>query len=107
MYLPYTVIDVGWWYQISLPALPSGKVPAIFAVHEILGDGEVPSAMTDNRDIGKFVARIISDPRTLNKMVFAHGEVWTQNQIWRKMEELSGESIERKYVSTSTPLLTC
>ena len=24
--LPYTIIDVGWWYQISYPKLPSGKV---------------------------------------------------------------------------------
>jgi hypothetical protein len=67
---------------------------------EIIGDGLRPSAITDLRDIGKYVARIIADPRTLNKMVFAYGTVKTPAEIYSTMEELSGERLERKYVST-------
>lgn len=26
LHLPYTIIDVGWWYQFSFPELPSGKI---------------------------------------------------------------------------------
>lgn len=61
----------------------------------------MPSALTDVQDIGRYVAKIIADPRTLNKMVFAHSEVWTQQQIFDKVEELSGEKLERNYVRDS------
>lgn len=65
---------------------------------EIIGDGETPTAITDLRDIGRYVARVIADPRTLNKMVFAYNTVKTPNEIYSTLEELSGEKIERKYV---------
>ncbi|KAH7144397.1 hypothetical protein B0J13DRAFT_555122 [Dactylonectria estremocensis] len=101
IYLPYTVIDVGWWYQSSLPRLPSGKIDyAIrFPVANMYGDGNLPSALTDLRDIGKYVARIISDPRTLNKSVFVHNETWTQEQIFTLLEKASGEKVPRDYLS--------
>ena len=54
--------------------------------------------MTDIEDVGRFTARIIADPRTLNRMVFAHGALYTQNQVYDLIEKLSGEKIERKYV---------
>lgn len=100
LYLPYTVIDVGWWYQLALPPLPSGKLHAKFeySATEIVGDGNVPWALVDNRDIGKYVAKIIADPAMLNKSVFVYGEVLTQNDIWETLEKVSGESLVRKYV---------
>lgn len=58
----------------------------------------MPSALTYLQDIGRYVAKIIADPRTLNKMVFVYNELWTQQQIVDKVEELSGEKIERNYV---------
>jgi hypothetical protein len=66
---------------------------------EIIGGGNVPSALTDLRDIGRYVAKIIVDERTLNRMVFAYNTVITQNQIYDLMEEISGEKLERNYVS--------
>lgn len=99
--IPYTVVDVGWWYQVNLPRLPSGRID--YAVMEatdgIAGDGNVPIAFTDLRDIGTYVARIISDPRTLNHMVFAYNEVLTHNQMYDVLEKVSGEKLQRKYVS--------
>ncbi|GKT62287.1 isoflavone reductase family protein [Colletotrichum tofieldiae] len=84
--LPYTVIDVGWWYQVNLPRLPSGRID--YAVMEtsdgIAGDGNVPIALTDSR--------------TLNRMVFSYTEVVTHNQIYDLLEGLSGEKLERRYV---------
>lgn len=65
----------------------------------IHGEGEVPNLLTDLRDVGKFVARIISDERTLNKAIFCYGDVLAENEIYHLMEEVSGEKIDRKNVS--------
>ncbi|KAL3481821.1 hypothetical protein BJX99DRAFT_131302 [Aspergillus californicus] len=99
--LPYTIIDIGWWYQLSYPRLESGKIDyAMTAANsEIVGDGSTPLALTDLRDVGRYVARIISDDRTLNKSVFAYNEVLTQNQIFDMLEEISGEEVVRNYIS--------
>lgn len=100
-HLPYTVIDVGWWYQISLPRLPSGRLDRNLFLYNtaIGGDGNIPSARTDSRDIGAYVARIITDPRTLNQKVFAYTDLRTQHELWDTVAEISGEKIEKKYVS--------
>ncbi|KAI1370132.1 hypothetical protein F4677DRAFT_384018 [Hypoxylon crocopeplum] len=100
LHMPYTVIDVGWWYQVILPRLPSGRID--YAIMEmtdgIIADGNVPLALTDLRDVGRYCVRIISDPRTLNRMVLAYNEVFTHNQIFDLLERLSGEQLERKQV---------
>ena len=100
LYLPYTILDVGWWYQIAFPRLPSGKIDYAVAIPggEIAGNGNVPSALTDLRDIGRYVAKIITDDRTLNKMVLVYNEMWSPNQVYDLLEKLSGEKLERKYV---------
>lgn len=85
---------------MAIPRLPSGKTDYAIVVPEntAAGDGNILSAYTDIRDIGRHVALIINDSRTLNKMIFAYGEVMTTNQIYELMERLSGERIERNYV---------
>lgn len=100
MWLPYTVVDVGWWYQLSYPRLGSGRVDYAMTSgnDEIIGDGNVPTALTDLRDIGRYMAMIISDDRTLNKKVLAYNLVSTQNEIYNLMEEISEEKIYRNYV---------
>jgi hypothetical protein len=101
--LPYTYIDVGWWYQIALPRLPSGRIdyvlPATQPDQPIGLNGNVPSALADIRDVGRYVARIIADPRTLNKKVHVYNEVYTRNQVYDLLEKLSGEKLERRYIS--------
>lgn len=101
IYLPYTIIDVGLWYQVSLPALPSGKIDYAlkFPTTIMAEDGSHASAITDLRDVGKYVAKIITDERTLNKYVFAYNEVWTQEQIHSHLEKVTGEEIPRNKVS--------
>ncbi len=100
LYLPYTMIDVGWWFQLAVPPVPSGKLDAgIVWPFFMTGTVDVPLALTDLTDVGRFAARIITDPRTLNKLVFAYDEVSTLNQIWDVVEKETGESISRKSVS--------
>lgn len=101
LHIPYTIIDVGWWYQFSLPELPSGRIDYAVGVANqgTPGDGNVRSALTDLRDVGKYVARVIKDDRTLNAMVFVYNELWSANQIHDVLEKLSGETIPRKYTS--------
>ncbi|GKT95766.1 isoflavone reductase family protein [Colletotrichum tofieldiae] len=101
LHLPYTIVDIGWWMQFTLPRLPSGRFDASDSgvATVIPGDGNVVSAFTDNRDFGKFVARIIVDPRTMNKAVFAYSEMKTVNQIYDLLEEMSGETLPRQYLS--------
>ena len=61
-------------------------------------DGEAPNILTDLRDIGYFVARIVCDERTLNKSVFCWGDVLSENHVYNLLEEVSGEKLERHYV---------
>ncbi|CEJ60006.1 Putative Isoflavone reductase family protein [Penicillium brasilianum] len=104
LWLPYTIVDVGWWYQLSYPRLLSGRVDYAMTSgnDEIIGDGNMPTALTDLRDIGRYMALIINDPRTLNKKILAYNLVSTQNQIYSLMEEISEEKVDRNYVSEET-----
>ncbi|BCS18471.1 aromatic alcohol reductase [Aspergillus puulaauensis] len=97
--VPYTVIDVGFWHQISIPPLPSGRIDYALMMPEavIHGDGNAPNLLTDLRDIGRFVARIVDDERTLNRYVYTWSDVLSENEIFELVEEGSGEKIERKY----------
>ena len=52
--------------------------------------GNVKNAVTAREDIGLFVERIISDPRTLNRYVFIYGQELTQNEIFAIAKEESG-----------------
>ena len=100
LYLPYTVIDVGWWYHIGMPALTSGPLAGAVNIGDvIIGDGEMRTAMIDQADIGRYVARIITDPRTLNRSVFAYGELTTQNAVWAALEAQLGETVPRETIS--------
>lgn len=84
------------------PSVPSGKTDhGIFADlnDRIYGDGNVPSAMMDMDDIGIYVAKIIADPRTLNKKVLAYSEVLTQNEVWATVADITGEEPLRRTVS--------
>ncbi|PGG99547.1 hypothetical protein AJ79_08484 [Helicocarpus griseus UAMH5409] len=99
--LPYTVIDVGFWHQFSYPRLPSGRVDYAMMMPNstIHGDGSAPNLLTDLRDVGPFVARIIADDRTLNKYIYTWSDVLSENEIFNIVEEMSGEKIEREYES--------
>lgn len=101
--LSYTIIDVGWWYNGFIPKIPSGKTDHAIALPDFIqnlvpGDGEMKTYVVDNEDVGNFVARIIADPRTINKRVMAAGASLSFNEMFGIAEELTGEKALRKYV---------
>ncbi|KAF7320785.1 NmrA domain-containing protein [Mycena chlorophos] len=102
LYLPYTIIDVGFWHQISFPRVPSGR--ADYALlhpggSELHADGKAKNLLTDLRDVGRYVARIIKDDRTLNKYVVTYSDSLSEEEIYSLTEEAFNEKIERKYIS--------
>ncbi|KAG9251776.1 isoflavone reductase [Emericellopsis atlantica] len=100
IWLPFTAIDVGWWFQISTPRLPSGRFDYALSapMDGIVDGGGVAIAITHLRDVGRYVARIISDDRTLNRSIFAYSEVKTQCQVFDAVEAKTGEAPERKMI---------
>jgi hypothetical protein len=99
--LPYTIIDVGCWFQVFVPKIPSGRsdhAHYIYIDHRIVEDGSRGFALTDMVDIGNYVAKIVSDSRTLNKHVFAVTEVLSMNEIWDTMAAVSGETPPKAFV---------
>ncbi|KAI0359473.1 NAD-P-binding protein [Trametes cingulata] len=103
--LPYTFIDVGWWMQLALPLPARSKAPEAFKewTYELHGTGTQKMLLTDSRDIGAYVARIVADPRTLNQAVIVWEEELTEEEIHEIAERFSGEGEElkakRAYVS--------
>ncbi|KAJ4201640.1 hypothetical protein NW767_006727 [Fusarium falciforme] len=100
--LPYTIIDVGCFFQVFVPKVPSGRsddAHMIYIDHRIVGDGNQKFGLIDLADIGKYVAQIVSDPRTLNKRVFAYTEALSMNEMWDTMAKVSGETPAKDYIS--------
>lgn len=100
--LPYTIIHVGCWFQVFVPKIPSGRSDHAhmkYIDHRIVEDGNQGFALTDMADVGKYVAQIIGDDRTLNRRVLAYTEVLSMNGIWGTMVTISGEEPPKDYVS--------
>ncbi|KAL5527984.1 hypothetical protein ACEPAG_6785 [Sanghuangporus baumii] len=98
----FTFIDIGWWMDITLPFVDFKNFPQpIFqrVSKSYVGSGDVKCAVIDKRDIGKFVARIIADDRTLNQYVFCWTEEVTLNEIITLAERVSGRKINVDHIS--------
>jgi hypothetical protein len=67
----------------------------------IYAGGTAENILTDKRDVGQLVARIVNDERTLNQKVVTVGDVLTQNQIWDIVERASEEKVPKTHVSYS------
>ncbi|KAI4521103.1 NAD(P)-binding protein [Schizophyllum commune Loenen D] len=91
--LNHTFIEVGLWYQVLLPYPPSyTDNPVAHASRQYRGPGNIPCAATDLDNIGVFVARIINDPRTLNKTVFVWEDQVTVADLFRIAEAKCGDA---------------
>ena len=101
--LGFTIIDVGYWYETSYPGVPSGKFDyaTLVASNVVYADGTAKTMLTSVKDIGKVTARIVKDDRTLNKRVYACGDVLTQNEIHKLVEEKTGEKLQLTQVCHS------
>ncbi|OCH87804.1 NAD-P-binding protein [Obba rivulosa] len=96
--LPYTFIDVGWWMQITLPVKTASKSPLKQYFWEIHGDGDKKILVTNKDHIGDYVARIITDDRTLNQWVIVWEDEVSQKEIHELGERFSGEAEALKAV---------
>ncbi|EIW55885.1 NAD-P-binding protein [Trametes versicolor FP-101664 SS1] len=92
--VPHTFIDVGWWMQITLPLPTRSKVRDDWKAmtYAVYGSGDHKMLVTDLRDIGVFVARIVADPRTLGHAVLAWEDEVTQLEAHEIGERASGEA---------------
>ncbi|KAF5483304.1 Isoflavone reductase-like protein TP7 [Colletotrichum fructicola] len=102
--ISYTIIDVGWWYNGFIPEVPSGRTDHAIALPDFLRnlvpeDGNMKTYVIDNEDVGRFVARIIVDSRTVNKRVMAAGASMSFNEMFAIAEELTEDTVTRKHVS--------
>ncbi|WQF77048.1 Putative NmrA-like domain, NAD(P)-binding domain superfamily [Colletotrichum destructivum] len=100
--LSFTIIDVGWWYNGFVPKLPSGRTDYMMVLPEFMcnlipGNGDTKTHVVAYNDIGRLVARIIADPKTINKKILASGAVMSFNEMFDIAEELSREKTKRKY----------
>ncbi|KAI1502187.1 NAD(P)-binding protein [Biscogniauxia marginata] len=99
--LGFTIIDVGYWYELSFPRVPSGKLDYAIAVpaNELYAGGTTPNMLIGKRDVGRITAKIVRDERTLNKRVYAYGDLLSQNEVNAIVERKTGEKLELKHVS--------
>ncbi|KAK1227964.1 hypothetical protein PQX77_009011 [Marasmius sp. AFHP31] len=89
--IPYTFIQVGTWAHMLFPAPHSAKDDAQNAFY---GTGEVKTAYIGLERVGDFVARIISDERTLNKTVQVYDGEATLEEAWSLGSKVSGENFD-------------
>ncbi|KAI0364822.1 hypothetical protein BV20DRAFT_973964 [Pilatotrama ljubarskyi] len=110
--LPHTFVDVSWWMQLGLPLSARSKAPAAFQewTYELHGICRQKMLLTDYRDIGAYVARIVTDPRTLIHAVIIWKDEVTEEKIHAIAERLSREGNDLKtkptYVS-GAEILKC
>ena len=55
-------------------------------------EGDKLLACTSRKSIGPFVARIISDPRTLNQVVITYDVELSKKDAWKIAEKVTGEN---------------
>jgi hypothetical protein len=99
-HLGFTIIDVGFWYQASIPRVPSGKFDsAIFMPNnDMVNGGETPNMLIDTRDVGKVTVELLKRKDTLNKKVIAYGALMSQNEIHQAVEAKTGEKLVLTHV---------
>ncbi|RPD53608.1 NAD-P-binding protein [Lentinus tigrinus ALCF2SS1-6] len=89
----YTIIDVGWWMQLFLPLPLRSTVAQQFKEMswKITGAGDIKNLLTNLDHIGTWVAKIIADPRTLNKYVIVWEDERPQNDAHEIGARVSGD----------------
>ncbi|KAK1217836.1 hypothetical protein PQX77_019509 [Marasmius sp. AFHP31] len=94
--IPHTFIQVGIWPDATFPLPHSvdGGPVANFFQKQFHGPGNVKTSWTALERVGEFVARIISDPRTLNKTVHTWDGEFTVAEAYALAHKLTGENFD-------------
>ena len=93
--VPHTYINIGFWYQITVPYRGAMKGPIPELVCEFYGDGEKKTVMVNKDRIRLFVTQIIADPWTLNQYVFIYDDARTINEIYEVASCITGEDFHK------------
>ncbi|KAL0057853.1 hypothetical protein AAF712_015487 [Marasmius tenuissimus] len=91
--IPYIFIQVGVWPDAVFP-LPHSVDSKSFFQKQFHGPGDVKTSWTALERVGEFVARIISDPRTLNHTVQTWDGETTQGEMYALASRLTGENYD-------------
>ncbi|KAK1221108.1 hypothetical protein PQX77_016086 [Marasmius sp. AFHP31] len=94
--IPHTFIQVGIWPDATFPLPHSvdGGPVANFFQKQFHGPGNVKTSWTALERVGEFVARIIADPRTLNKTVHTWDGEFTVDEAYELAGKLTGEDFD-------------
>ncbi|EMD38800.1 hypothetical protein CERSUDRAFT_47049 [Gelatoporia subvermispora B] len=87
----YTFIDVGLWSQVSLPPPRNSKTPFAALFREFHGEGNKKFLVTNKNHIADYVARIITDERTLNRYVIVWEDEVTGQEAFEIGARVSGD----------------
>ena len=92
--ISHTYIDIGWWMQLFLPLPQRSAANDTFKrfSYSVYGSGQNRVLLTDFRHIGTWVARIVADPRTLNRSVIVWEDERRQVEAQEVGEKFSGEA---------------
>ena len=92
---------------LPLPLRSRAPQPAKDMTWRVYGDGTVRNLLTYNANIGKYVARILADPRTLNQAVIVWEDEVRQADAHALGERISGDGdalkAKRIPVSNTSP----
>ncbi|KAH8824370.1 NAD(P)-binding protein [Flagelloscypha sp. PMI_526] len=90
--IPHTFIEVGGWVNSMYP-YPHGMDTFLAGIgKEFYGSGKVPVSWIDYANLGKLIALIVADPRTLNQVVHAYDGESTLEEAWALAAKVSGEN---------------
>ena len=92
---------------LPLPLRSKASAGVLKMSRNIYGAGDDKNMVTDLNNIGTWVARIIADPRTVNKLVQVWEDEVTQIEAREIGERVSGDGEQlrgqRSYVSAILP----
>ncbi|KAG9225639.1 hypothetical protein CCMSSC00406_0007496 [Pleurotus cornucopiae] len=98
--LPHTFIEVGWWLSGMFPP-PHSARNTLMTQKVYVGDRSQKLIYSTLPTIGKMVARIIVDPRTLNQTVVVYDGEISINETWKVAAKVTGEDFS-DYPKAST-----
>ncbi|KAL0574615.1 hypothetical protein V5O48_007341 [Marasmius crinis-equi] len=94
--IPHTFIQVGWWASLLLPQPHSvDSTPGVNVLtKQFHGTGKVKTTYTILDRVGEFVARIITDSRTLNQTVQTWDGEATLEEAYAVGSKITGENFD-------------
>ncbi|KAF7416103.1 hypothetical protein PC9H_002363 [Pleurotus ostreatus] len=100
--LPHTFVEVGWWLSGMFPPRHSVR-NTLMTQKAYVGDRSQKLIYSTLPTIGKMVARIIVDPRTLNHIVVAYDGEISINETWKIAAKVTGEDFSDYPKASNAP----